>query len=108
MAFRSRSFRPPLARHRWHPLAHAALLLAAWPAQSQTAAGPGTQTVTVSGRNANVAISLAGFGDVPLSRAPFSATVLDVGLMQDAGISGIADLTRLDAGITDAYNAPGY
>jgi iron complex outermembrane receptor protein len=28
--------------------------------------------------------------------------------MQDAGISGIADLTRLDAGITDAYNAPGY
>ena len=108
MAFRSRSFRPPLARHRWHPLAHAALLLAAWPAQSQTAAGPGTQTVTVSGRNANAAISLAGFGDLPLSRAPFSATVLDVGLMQDAGISGIADLTRLDAGITDAYNAPGY
>lgn len=113
MAFRSRlarTSRPPLARHRWHPLAHAALLLAAWPAQSQSqiAANPGTQTVTVSGRNANAAVSLAGFGEVPLSRAPFSATVLDVGLMQDAGISGIADLTRLDAGITDAYNAPGY
>ena len=108
MAFRSRSSRPPLARHRWHPLAHATLLLAAWPAQSQTAAGPAVQTVTVSGRSANAAISLAGFGEVPLSRAPFSATVLDVGLMQDAGISGIADLTRLDAGITDAYNAPGY
>jgi iron complex outermembrane receptor protein len=115
MAFRSRlacTSRAPLARHRWHPLAHAALLLAAWPAQSQsqsqTAANPGTQTVTVSGRNANAAVSLAGFGEVPLSRAPFSATVLDVGLMQDAGISGIADLTRLDAGITDAYNAPGY
>ncbi|MBC7726145.1 MAG: TonB-dependent receptor [Microbacteriaceae bacterium] len=108
MAFRSRLSLSPLTRHRWHPLAHAALLLAAWPAQSQTAADPTTQTVTVSGRNANVAVSLAGFGDVPLSRAPFSATVLDVGLMQDAGISGIADLTRLDAGITDAYNAPGY
>jgi iron complex outermembrane receptor protein len=108
MAFRSLSSLLPLARHRWHPLAHAALLLAAWPAQSQTAAGSASQTVTVSGRNANAAVSLAGFGDVPLSRAPFSATVLDVGLMQDAGISGIADLTRLDAGITDAYNAPGY
>jgi iron complex outermembrane recepter protein len=108
MAFRSRSSHTPPARHRWHPLAQAALLLSAWPAQAQTAASPVSQTVTVSGRTANTAVSLAGFGDVPLSRAPFSATVLDVGLMQDAGISGIADLTRLDAGITDAYNAPGY
>ena len=121
MAIRFRSSRtahPALARHRWHPLVHVTLLLAAWPAQSQTqtqtqtqtqpAASPATQTVTVSGRNANAAVSLAGFGEVPLSRAPFSATVLDVGLMQDAGITGIANLTRLDAGITDAYNAPGY
>ena len=51
MAFRSRSSLSPLARHRWHPLAHAALLLAAWPAQSQTAAGPTTQTVTVHDRS---------------------------------------------------------
>ncbi|MBL0090781.1 MAG: hypothetical protein IPP44_30510 [Ideonella sp.] len=28
--------------------------------------------------------------------------------MSDAGISGLGDLTRLDAGTTDAYNAPGY
>ncbi len=108
MAIRYRSFHPRLARPRWHPLAHAAWLLAAVPAQSQTVANPATQTVTVSGRNTNAPVSMAGFGDVPLSRAPFSATVLDVGRMQDAGISGIADLTRLDAGITDAYNAPGY
>jgi iron complex outermembrane receptor protein len=114
MAFRSRSIHPLPARHRWHPLARASWLLAACAvpahaqAQSPPAGSPASQTVTVSGRNANAAASIAGFGDVPLSRAPFAATVLDVGLMQDAGIRSIADLTRLDAGITDAYNAPGY
>ncbi len=84
----------------------AGVWIAAQPGLVQ-AAEPVTQTVTVSGRSAG-AVSMAGFGDVPLSRSPFSATVLQGGLLQDAGINGIADLTRLDAGITDAYNAPGY
>jgi iron complex outermembrane receptor protein len=66
------------------------------------------QTITVSGRSAGNAASVAGFGDVPLSRAPFSATVITLGQLQDAGIAGIGDLTRVDAGTTDAYNAPGY
>ncbi|OYU68423.1 MAG: TonB-dependent siderophore receptor, partial [Burkholderiales bacterium PBB5] len=65
-------------------------------------------TVTVSGRNAANAASVAGFGDVPLSRAPFSASVISARQLQDAGIDSLADITRLDAGITDAYNAPGY
>ncbi|MFM8767172.1 MAG: hypothetical protein ACKOD9_05175, partial [Rubrivivax sp.] len=60
------------------------------------------QTITVSGRSASNAASVAGFGDVPLSRAPFSATVITLGQLQDAGISGIGDLTRVDAGTTDA------
>lgn len=84
----------------------AALLVAAQPAPAQ-AADAANQIVTVSGRHAGPA-SIAGFGDVPLAKSPFSATVLQGGLLQDAGINGIADLTRLDAGITDAYNAPGY
>jgi len=67
-----------------------------------------SQTVTVSGRNAANAASVAGFGDVPLSRSPFSATVISTRQLQDAGIASFADITRLDAGITDAYNAPGY
>lgn len=103
MAFRSTSrFNPPL-----QALARAALLLATLPATAQTAGTPANQTVTVSGKRAGSA-SIAGFGDVALSRAPFSATVIDTALLQDAGITGIGDLTRLDAGITDAYNAPGY
>jgi iron complex outermembrane receptor protein len=101
-------------------IAQAALLLAtlpaALPAHSQSAVAPdnqasaqaAVQTVTVSGRNSAQAISAAGFGDVPLSRAPFSAMVITQSQLQDAGVNGIGDLTRLDAGITDAYNAPGY
>ena len=119
MAFRSTfrsTFRFKPQRH--HALARAALLLMALPAQAQAQAQTptpaqaadrqGAQTVTISGRNANNVVSLAGFGDVPLARSPFSATVLSLGQLQDAGITGIADLTRLDAGVTDAYNAPGY
>ncbi len=86
----------------------AASLLAARPAQSQSIDPPATQTVTVSGRNAAQALSLAGFGDIPLARSPFSATVLTNNQLRDAGVTGIGDLTRLDASTTDAYNAPGY
>lgn len=103
MAFRSVRVRTsPL-----HAICRAVLVLATLPTQGQTTGEPATQTVTVSGKRAGSA-GIAGFGDVALSRAPFSATVIDTTLLQDAGITGIGDLTRLDAGITDAYNAPGY
>lgn len=103
----ARSPRPPAQRR--HALAQAALLLGtALAAQAQSADPAATQTVTVSGRSAQQPVSVAGFGDVPLSRAPFSATVIGNGQLADAGIATIADLTRLDAGTTDAYNAPGY
>ena len=67
-----------------------------------------TQTITITGSSAANSASVAGFGDVPLARSPFSATVIGVQQLQDAGIASLADITRLDAGITDAYNAPGY
>jgi iron complex outermembrane receptor protein len=67
------------------------------------------QRITITGSAAPRAPSVAGFDDgTPLSRAPFSATVIDQQVLRDAGISSLADITRLDAGITDAYNAPGY
>ena len=68
---------------RRRAIARAALLLAALPAQSQGVDLPTTQTITVSGRGS---ASLAGFGDVPLARSPFSATVLGASQLQDAGI----------------------
>jgi len=67
-----------------------------------------TQTITITGHAAPQAPSVAGFGNVALQRAPFAATVIDQQTLQDAGISSLGDITRLDAGITDAYNAPGY
>ena len=67
-----------------------------------------TASVTITGRSGANAASIAGFGDIPLSRSPFTATVINTGQLNDAGITGLGDLTRLDAGATDAYNAPGY
>jgi iron complex outermembrane recepter protein len=67
-----------------------------------------TQRITITGSATQQSPSLAGFGDTALQRAPFAATVIDQRALQDAGISSLADITRLDAGITDAYNAPGY
>jgi iron complex outermembrane recepter protein len=67
-----------------------------------------TQRITITGSATQQAPSVSGFGDTPLARVPFSATVIDQRALQDAGISSLADITRLDAGITDAYNAPGY
>jgi iron complex outermembrane receptor protein len=66
------------------------------------------QRITITGSAAPVTPSVAGFGDVPLWRAPLSATVIDQRQLKDAGISSLGDITRLDAGFTDAYNAPGY
>ena len=99
------SLRPACAPTRLAAALALALPALAW---AQAATDTATQTITVSGRSASNAASVAGFGDVPLSRAPFSATVITLGQLQDAGITGIGDLTRVDAGTTDAYNAPGY
>jgi iron complex outermembrane recepter protein len=79
--------------------------LACTVSQAQT---PNTQSVTITGSSASNSASVAGFGDIALSRSPFSGTVIRTQQMQDAGIGSLADITRLDAGITDAYNAPGY
>lgn len=87
---------------RLHQLAWAAALsLCAASASAQTA-------ITITGRSAGNAASVAGFGDVPLARSPYSGTVISTGQLADAGITGLGELTRLDAATTDAYNAPGY
>jgi len=95
----------PLPR-RTAAVALASALLCAHAAQAQT---DGPQTITITGRStAAQPATVAGFGDVPLARSPFSATVLSLTQLQDAGIASLGDITRLDAGLTDAYNAPGY
>jgi iron complex outermembrane recepter protein len=76
-------------------------------AASPAAAQDTLQTVTVTGQ-APPSATIGGFDDVPLSRAPFGATVISPTALTDAGISSLAGVTRINAGISDAYNAVGY
>ncbi len=75
---------------------------------SALAAAQPTQQVTITGRIQAATLGVGGFGSVPLERSPFAASLLDASQLQEAGARSIADLTRLDAAISDAYNAEGY
>ncbi|MFL6662500.1 MAG: TonB-dependent siderophore receptor, partial [Rhizobacter sp.] len=86
------------------PAASAALALAAAAAAAQTATLP---PVSVTGRG-DPQVGIAGWGDVPLSRAPFSASVVTTEQMRDRGVQRLSDLVRLDPGVSDDYNAEGY
>jgi len=66
------------------------------------------QQVTVTGRIMGSPLQVGGFGDIPLSRSPFAASLLTEQQLLDAGAHNLSDLTRLDAAISDAYNAEGY
>ena len=84
----------------------AALLFASCAASAQT---PSTQLapVTISGRSPPTA-GVAGFGDMPLSKAPLQASVYSAEQLQDAGVRRLSDLTRIDPALSDAYNSEGY
>lgn len=66
------------------------------------------QQITVTGRINASALQVGGFGETPLERSPFAASLLSASQLQDAGARDVSDLTRLDAAISDAYNAEGY
>ena len=51
---------------------------------------------------------VSGFGDVPLSKTPFSAISIDNQTLRDIGATRISDALRLDASVTDSYNSPAY
>ena len=86
------------------PAASAALALAAAAAAAQTTTLP---AVSVTGRG-DPQVGIAGWGDLPLSRAPFSASVVTTEQMRDRGVQRLSDLVRLDPGVSDDYNAEGY
>jgi iron complex outermembrane receptor protein len=93
-------------RFRSHltPLAAAILALSSV-AQAQDA--PSVQTVQVTGHSAAEAADVTGFAQ-PLARTPIQADVIDSKALLDLGAISLSDLTRLDASVTDSYNAPGY
>lgn len=87
------------------PQAIATLLLLAASAQAQE---PSLRPVVVTDRTAAPAADVTGFGDVPIKDLPISATVVDRRQIETGGARRLADLTRFDASVSDAYNAPGY
>ena len=66
-----------------------------------------TQTVQVVGRGPVDTAGVTGFSQ-PLARTPIQADVIDSKALLDIGATTLSDLTRLDASITDSYNAVGY
>jgi len=86
------------------PLAVAVLALAG-AARAQDATP--VQTVQVTAHGVAESAGVTGF-DQPLARTPIQADVFDALMLKDLGATSLSDLTRLDASITDAYNAPGY
>lgn len=51
---------------------------------------------------------LAGMGDAPLARTPISANVIGSQQIEAIGAKRLADLTKFDASVSDAYNTAGY
>ncbi|WPB59325.1 TonB-dependent siderophore receptor [Xylophilus sp. GOD-11R] len=100
------SFVPtPLAR-----AAMAALALSATGALAQQAqpAGNTLSTVTVESSRTAPQADVTGFGDIPLREVPVSATIVGQDQIQASGARRLADLTRFDSSVTDAYDSPGY
>jgi len=51
---------------------------------------------------------ISSWGDVPLTKAPFSAIGIDNTTLRDIGATRLSDALRLDASVTDSYNSPAY
>lgn len=94
-------------------LACAAAACAALTAQAQEAhrddanAGLPTVTITAPAERQGRA-SISGLGDIPAWQAPVQASSFSREALQNAQVTRLADLTKLDASTTDAYNAVGY
>ena len=82
---------------------------AATAAVAPAASSPATTLtpVIVTGRSPPDA-GVAGWSDVPLSRAPIQATAIDAAQIRDAGARRLSDLARFDPSVSEAYDTEGY
>ncbi|WP_423601235.1 TonB-dependent siderophore receptor [Roseateles sp. MS654] len=74
---------------------------------AQSASSPALPSVVVKGAS-QAAVTVGGFGDTPLAKLPLQASVVSAEQLTDRGLSSLAGLTLLDAGVGDAYNSAGY
>lgn len=85
-------------------IAISCMLAASAAAQQQTTLPP----VSVTGQVFPTQSDIGGFGNRPLREVPISATVISGDQLEAIGARRLADVTTLDASVTDAYNSPGY
>lgn len=52
--------------------------------------------------------SIAGLGDGPTWQQPVQAQTFSEEMLKDAQVTRLADLTKLDASVSDSYNSVGY
>ncbi|MES2018844.1 MAG: TonB-dependent siderophore receptor [Pseudomonadota bacterium] len=64
--------------------------------------------VTGSKTSASNHASVAGFSDTPVMQTPASVVAIGREQMQDLNIRSTTDAMRLDASVSDSYNAVGY
>jgi len=91
-----------MARPTLSLIASAAALLAASIASAQS-----LPQVRVTGKATEAVPSLSGFNDPP-AKVPMQALSLSAERLDDLGISQLSGITKLDASVSDAYNAVGY
>lgn len=91
-----------MARPTTSLLATAAALLAAGLASAQS-----LPQVSVTGKATEAVPSLSGFNEPP-AKLPMQALSLSAERLDDLGIGQLSGITKLDASISDAYNAVGY
>ncbi len=97
-------------RHASTPCALAVSLFVASLGGAQTLppSGGELKSIDITDRTAAAQADVTGFGDVPARELPMSTTVIDREQIDRTGARRLADLTALDASVTDSYNAPGY
>jgi iron complex outermembrane receptor protein len=108
MAHRSTFSLDCLPRLALTPVAAVCAALLSAPAGAQVAATATLNAVTITEGQAAPTADVGGFGDAPLARTPASITVIDARQIEDSGARSVRDLYRLDASVSDAYNAAGY
>jgi iron complex outermembrane recepter protein len=117
MNLNRRAARPQSARPL-APIAQASLLaLVSWlsltPAHAQSAAQATDEANTLNTRilaprPQEPRAAISGLGDTPAWKAPVQATRYNADALQQGMVRRLADLSTLDASVTDGYNAGGY
>jgi iron complex outermembrane recepter protein len=78
-------------------------------AQSAPVPAATLKPVVVTGSSADrTSAGMSSIGDAPLERTPISVNVISAEQIESVGAKRLADLTKFDASVSDAYNTAGY